>query len=122
MFIASIVIPILIFYFYRRTKKERESYYQEWLDIGKTNEAAVLEGTVVRTASYQEKYYQDLYLSVIELWVDSNRGRIKAIKKEPACPDHEQAKFRTGQYTRLSGEWNHSVFHFSNILDPSPRD
>ncbi|MFG6116784.1 hypothetical protein ACGTN9_16660 [Halobacillus sp. MO56] len=120
MFIASIVIPILIFYFYHRTKKERQSYYNEWVDMGKTNESAVLEGTVVRAAVYQEKHYQDLYLSVTELWVDSKRGRIKAIKKEPACPTHEQAKFETGQYARLSGEWHHSIFYFSCILESSP--
>ncbi|GGC80418.1 hypothetical protein GCM10007216_08720 [Thalassobacillus devorans] len=112
MFIASVVVPILIFYFYLRTKREREKYEKEWRTYGNVKSTAILEGRILRTVSYKEKFYQDLYLQVTELWIDGKQGRVKAIKKEPALSDNEKAGFHTGEHVRLSGEWHHSTFYF----------
>lgn len=113
MVIATVLIPILIIYFYRLTTKEKRTYYQKWQKINNVSRNATIKGKVIRVASRREKFYQNLYIYVTELWIETtNNQKVTAIKKEQVIEERLPDQFNKGDYVSLEGQWDDKTFLF----------
>lgn len=112
MLFAAVILPIMIFYFYRITTRERTAFLQKWKAIGDINEQTTIQGSILKLSVRKERFYQEYYIRIIEIWVQTPKGEVKAIKKEPITEDLQPVPLTIKQELLLKGHWEDRRFNF----------
>lgn len=110
--VTAILIPIICFYFYWKTKKEIKENDKEWGNLINIKEEAIVSGKVISLVDSKKKFYYHRYIQVtdIQLLLDTKTISVKRII--PYTKQEDTFDIKCGDYVRLYGNWQENDFRF----------
>lgn len=113
--VTAILIPLICLYFLWLSIKEAKENEKKWLEAGKANEEAIVEGTISSVTLEKQKYYYHRYLIVQELTIKATSGLVKARVIKPLTKDAVINEYHPGEEVRLYGSWQKNWFHVNRV-------
>lgn len=117
--VTAIVIPIICFYFYYLTYKERKAFNAEWTTLDQVNEEAIVSGKIISIKEEKQLYYHHHYVHILEIKLQTSFKIITAKKITPIKGAYEANKMNAGEIVSIYGNWEKEGFRISRIIKNS---
>lgn len=113
--VLGIIIPIICFYFYRKTNREMKEQDILWLATGQVPNEAIVTGEIKSTANEKQKFYHSRYIYVQELKLQTETKLITVKKTTPITKDIIIEPFHVGEKILIYGRWQDQQFYCSHF-------
>ncbi|WP_071459328.1 hypothetical protein [Bacillus massilinigeriensis] len=114
--VTAIVIPIILFYFYRKTMNEIKRHDKEWEAMETFSEEASVTGVVLDASSYKERYYLYRYNHVLSFRIRCGQNIIVVKKTIPIKNGINLPTVQKGEKLLLFGRWEERYFQVNRIV------
>lgn len=112
--VTAILIPIILFYFYWITRKQKKQYYEKWLSAGNVFKEAVITGEIISITEEKERFYYEHFIFIQTLNLRAGPKIVQARKITPMTETMCKHSFAAGQMIRVYGTWRGKRFIFQD--------
>ncbi len=112
--VTAIVIPVIIFIFYIRSKREYKKYYDAWIALANIKEDSSITGTVYRISEEKQRFYYNQYVFVTDLNITTNQKKLKLKRIVPITKNFIPPTIQKGEELTFYGTWEKDYFRFTN--------
>lgn len=113
--VAAILIPIIIFYFYFVTKREKKVHEQQWLMVASVKEQAIVFGKVFSLTEEKQRYYQNKYVYVTDILLKDQSKSFRIRRVVPVKEDFVPPQIKVGDIITCFGTWDDNYFKFTRF-------
>ncbi|OIK14067.1 hypothetical protein BIV60_13210 [Bacillus sp. MUM 116] len=117
--ITLIVVPIIILFFYLRTKKEMREQDVKWRALANIPQEAILIGQIKNINEEKQRFYYHRYIYVQEFKLQTETRQVIVKKLTPITKAAVIEKFTVGEFLKVFGTWEGTHFiinHFERIV------